>query len=121
MSASRVARGLSGLWLPFYEASKNPTPLHFIRVCIDYISFLPLLKILQTFVSSILRPLPTEVNAPLFPTTSHVCVQIEQTRLELLTWIRKRSSVVICQEKGFDPLEKWASKENIDRKVQFSL
>ncbi|KIM37117.1 hypothetical protein M413DRAFT_31068 [Hebeloma cylindrosporum] len=47
----------------------------------------------QTLVSSILlRPHPTEVNAPLLPATSHVRVQ----------------------EKGFDPLEGWALEEISD-------
>ena len=121
VSASRTARGLSGLWLLFCEASKNPTPLHFTRYAL-VISFLLVLKIvLQTLVSSfLLRPHPTEVNAPLLPATSHVRVQVEQARLELLKWIGKRW-LVIRQEKGFDPLEGWAMKEISDRTPQFPL
>ncbi|KAF8954514.1 hypothetical protein BDZ97DRAFT_1928178 [Flammula alnicola] len=68
----------------------------------------------QTLVSSILlRPHPTEVNAPLLPATSHVRVQVEQARLELLKWIGKRW-LAIRQERGFDPLEGWALKEISD-------
>ena len=61
--------------------------------------------VLQTLVSFILlRPHPTEVNTPLLPAISHVRVQVEQARLELLKWIGKRW-LVIRQEKGFDFLE----------------
>ncbi|KAF8881150.1 hypothetical protein CPB84DRAFT_1851646 [Gymnopilus junonius] len=69
---------------------------------------------LFTLVSSILlRPHPTEPTATLLAATSHVRVQVEQTRLELLKWIGKRW-LVIRQEKGFDPLEGWALKEISD-------
>jgi hypothetical protein len=117
ISASWTARGLSGLWLLFCEASKNPTPLHFTRYAL-IISFLLVAEnVLQTLVSFILlRPHSTEVNAPLLPATSHVRVQVEETRLELLKWIGK-PWLVIRQETGFDPLEGWALKEVGDRKL----
>ncbi|KAF8155388.1 hypothetical protein B0H34DRAFT_798582 [Crassisporium funariophilum] len=68
----------------------------------------------QTLVSSILlRPHPTEVNAPMLSATSHIRVQVEQTRLELLKWIGKRW-LAIRQERGFDALEGWALKEISD-------
>ncbi|TFK37914.1 hypothetical protein BDQ12DRAFT_631641 [Crucibulum laeve] len=68
----------------------------------------------QTLVSAILlRPHPTEPNAPLLSATSHIRVQVEQARLELLKWIGKRW-IGIRQEKGFDPLEGWALKEISD-------
>lgn len=68
----------------------------------------------QTLVSSILlRPHPTEANAPLLSATSHIRVQVEQTRLELLKWIGKRW-IAIRQERGFDPLDGWALKEISD-------
>ena len=66
----------------------------------------------------LLRPHPTDVNAPLLPATSHVRVQVEQTRLELLKWIGKRW-LAIRQERGFDPLEGWALKEISDRTFSF--
>ena len=46
--------------------------------------------------------------------TSHVRVQVEQTRLELLKRIGK-PWFGIRQERGFDPLEGWALKEISDR------
>ncbi|KAF8992744.1 hypothetical protein BDQ17DRAFT_1432200 [Cyathus striatus] len=70
----------------------------------------------QTLVSSILlRPHPTEPNSPLLSATSHIRVQVEQTRLELLKWISKRW-LQIRQERGFDVphLEGWALKEISD-------
>jgi hypothetical protein len=87
------------------------------QVCFDY--FLPsrVKNVLQTLVSSILlRPPPTKVNAPLLPATSHVHVQVEEARLELLKWIGKRW-LVIRQERGFDPLEGWALTEISDRSL----
>ena len=39
--------------------------------------------------SILLRPHPTDVTAPLLPATSHIRVQVEQTRFELLKWIGK--------------------------------
>ena len=66
----------------------------------------------------LLRPHPTDVNAPLLLATSHVRVQVEQTRLELLKWIGKRC-LAICQERAFDPLEGWALKDISDRTFSF--
>ncbi|KAF9477702.1 hypothetical protein BDN70DRAFT_994783 [Pholiota conissans] len=68
----------------------------------------------QTLVSAILlRPHPTEANAPLLSATSHIRVQVEQTRLELLKWIGKRW-LSVRQERGFDALEGWSLKEISD-------
>ncbi|KAH9478923.1 hypothetical protein JR316_0009386 [Psilocybe cubensis] len=68
----------------------------------------------QTLVSSILlRPHPTDVTAPMLPVTSHVHVQVEQTRVELLRWIGKHW-LEVRMEKGFDVLEGWALKEISD-------
>ncbi|KAF9521830.1 hypothetical protein CPB83DRAFT_801138 [Crepidotus variabilis] len=68
----------------------------------------------QTLVSSILlRPHPTEVNAPLLTATSHIRIQVEQTRVELLKWIGKRW-LAIRQDRGFDGLEGWAATEISD-------
>ena len=50
------------------------------------------------------------LTRPLLPATSHVRVQGEQTRVELLKWIGKRW-FGIRQERGFDPLEGWALKD----------
>ncbi|RDB30179.1 hypothetical protein Hypma_012352 [Hypsizygus marmoreus] len=68
----------------------------------------------QTLVSSILlRPHPTETNAPMLSSTSHIRVQVEQARVDLLKWIGKRW-LGIRQEGGFDDLEGWALKEISD-------
>ncbi|KAF8872095.1 hypothetical protein BD779DRAFT_1791307 [Infundibulicybe gibba] len=69
----------------------------------------------QTLVSSILlRPHPIEANAPMLSSTSHIRVQVEQSRMDLLHWISKRS-LGIRQEDAFDELEGWAIKEISDR------
>ncbi|KAG6848735.1 hypothetical protein H0H93_014541, partial [Arthromyces matolae] len=68
----------------------------------------------QILVSSILlRPHPTEADAPMLSSTSHVRVQVEQARVDLLRWIGKRW-LGIRQEGGFDQLEGWALKEISD-------
>ncbi|KAF9553521.1 hypothetical protein CPC08DRAFT_226217 [Agrocybe pediades] len=68
----------------------------------------------QTLVSSILlRPHPNDTNEPFLPTTSHIHVQVEQVRIELLKWIGKRW-LDIRQQNGFDPLEDWTLKEISD-------
>ena len=104
VSASRMPRGSSGLWLLFCEASKDPTPLHFTKYAlIMIISFLLVLKCphrLSYRPSS--SALITEVNAPLLPPPSHVRVQVERARLEFLKWIGKRC-LVIRQEKALAP------------------
>ncbi|KAG5731816.1 hypothetical protein E4T56_gene4262, partial [Termitomyces sp. T112] len=67
-----------------------------------------------TLVSSILlRPHTTETDAPMLSPTSHVRVQVEQARVDLLKWIGKRW-LGIRQEGGFDQLEGWALKEISD-------
>jgi len=63
----------------------------------------------------LLRPHPTEVDAPHLPATSHIRVQVEQTRLELLKWIGHKW-LAIRHDRGFDPLDGWALKEISDRK-----
>jgi hypothetical protein len=87
------------------RGGKEPNAPSLYQVCLGFFRSFSLLNFLQTLVSSnLLRPHPTEVNAPLLPATSQVRVQVEQTRLELLKWIGKRW-LVIRQEKGFEPLE----------------
>lgn len=54
----------------------------------------------------------------MLPAISHIRVQVEETRLELLTWIAKRW-LVVRQERGFDALEGWALKEISDRTSSF--
>ncbi|KAF5375735.1 hypothetical protein D9615_009407 [Tricholomella constricta] len=67
-----------------------------------------------TLVSSILlRPHLTETDAPMLSSTSHIRVQVEQARVDLLKWIGKRW-LGIRQEGGFDELEGWALKEISD-------
>ena len=61
--------------------------------------------------SIVLRPHPTDVNAPLLLATSPIRSQLEQTRLGLLKWIGKRW-LGIRQEHPFDALERWALKKD---------
>lgn len=42
--------------------------------------------------------------------TSHIRVQVEQTRLDVLRWLKKRW-MGVKQECGFDGLDSWAIKE----------
>ncbi|KAG5642183.1 hypothetical protein DXG03_003446 [Asterophora parasitica] len=68
----------------------------------------------STLVSSILlRPHATDTDAPMLSSTSHIRVQVEQARIDLLKWIGKRW-LQIRQEGGFDELEGWALKEISD-------
>jgi hypothetical protein len=46
----------------------------------------------------------------MLPTTSLVRQRVEETRVELLRWMKKRW-VVIRMEGGFDKLDGWALKE----------
>jgi hypothetical protein len=84
--------------------------------CVFFFFFLAFL-VNYTIASSssiLLRPHPTDVNAPLLPATSQVRVQVKQTRLELLRWIGRRW-LGIRQERGLNVLEGWALKEISDR------
>ncbi|SJL11404.1 uncharacterized protein ARMOST_14807 [Armillaria ostoyae] len=68
----------------------------------------------QTLVSNILlRPHPTENDQAMLPGTSHVRVQVEQTRLDVLSWLRKRW-LGVRNEGGFEDIEGWAIKEISD-------
>lgn len=42
--------------------------------------------------------------------TSHVRVQVEQTRMDVIRWLRRRW-LGVKQEGGFNDLEHWAIKE----------
>ncbi|KAG9313653.1 hypothetical protein JVU11DRAFT_5985 [Chiua virens] len=65
----------------------------------------------QTLVSSILlRPHATETDATMLPQTSQIRTQVEEARVDLLRWIRKRW-MGVRQEGGFDSLEGWSIKE----------
>ena len=81
------------------------------QVC--FLSFHPseILTQLQTLVSSILlRPHATDTDATMLPSTSHIRVQVEDTRMDLLKWLKKKW-VGVQQEGGFNDLEGWAVKE----------
>ncbi|TCD60035.1 hypothetical protein EIP91_010856 [Steccherinum ochraceum] len=74
----------------------------------------------QTLVSSILlRPHPTETDATMLSSTSHIRVQVEQTRMDIIRWLRKRW-VGVKQEGGFDNLDGWALKE-ISHEIEVPL
>lgn len=65
----------------------------------------------QILVSSILlKPHPTEAGETMLSSTSHIRVQVEQTRMDVLNWLRRRW-IGVRQEGGFDSLEGWAIKE----------
>ncbi|KAI0067016.1 hypothetical protein BV25DRAFT_1270103 [Artomyces pyxidatus] len=65
----------------------------------------------QVIVSSILlRPHATDPNATKLSATSQIRVQVEEARVELLKWMRKRW-IAVRQEGGFDGLDGWALKE----------
>ena len=71
----------------------------------------------QALVSSILlRPHPTDPNATMLPPTSLIRHRVEETRVELLRWMKKRW-VSIRMEGGFDNLDSWALKEISHGKV----
>lgn len=66
---------------------------------------------MQVLVSSILlRPHATDVDATMLTPTSHIRVQVEETRMDILRWLRRRW-MGVRQEGGFNDLEGWAVKE----------
>ena len=65
----------------------------------------------QALVSSILlRPHALDPNDTMLSSTSLIRQRVEDTRVELLKWMKKRW-VSIRMEGGFDNLEPWALKE----------
>ncbi|KAJ8520850.1 hypothetical protein ONZ45_g2358 [Pleurotus djamor] len=67
-----------------------------------------------TLVSAVLLALhPTEPDQPMLSDTSHIRVQVDETRMDVLRYIKKRW-LSIRQEGGFDQLDGWALKEIAD-------
>ncbi|EIW78740.1 hypothetical protein CONPUDRAFT_167664 [Coniophora puteana RWD-64-598 SS2] len=65
----------------------------------------------QTLISSILlRTQEGDVDSPMLSKTSQVRVQVDETRADVLRWMRKRW-MGIRQEGGFDGLETWTLSE----------
>ncbi|KAI0739276.1 hypothetical protein C8Q80DRAFT_1112299 [Daedaleopsis nitida] len=65
----------------------------------------------QAVVDSVLlRPHPADPEAALLSSTSHVRVQAEQARMDIVRYIRRRW-LTIKQDGGFAGLEPWAAKE----------
>jgi hypothetical protein len=65
----------------------------------------------QTLVSSILlRPHLTDPSQTMLSSTSHIRVQVEQTRTDIVRWLKRRW-MGVKQECGFDTLDPWALKE----------
>lgn len=60
--------------------------------------------------SILLKQHATESGETMLSSTSHVRVQVEQTRMDVLRWLRRRW-INVKQEGGFDTLEGWALKE----------
>ena len=74
-------------------------------------SSIPLIYHNQALVSSVLlRPHASDPNVTMLPPTSLVRHKVEETRVELLRWMKKRW-VAIRMEGGFDRLDGWALKE----------
>ncbi|KAI9451958.1 hypothetical protein F5148DRAFT_528064 [Russula earlei] len=68
-------------------------------------------RLYQALVSSILlRPHPSDPNATMLSPTSLIRQRVEDTRVELLRWMKKRW-VSIRMEGGFENLDPWALKE----------
>ncbi|KAI0001219.1 hypothetical protein BJV77DRAFT_1155627 [Russula vinacea] len=68
-------------------------------------------RLYQVLVSSILlRPHASDPNATMLSPTSVIRQRVEDTRIELLRWMKKRW-VSIRMEGGFDNLDSWALKE----------
>ncbi|TDL16162.1 hypothetical protein BD410DRAFT_902200 [Rickenella mellea] len=67
----------------------------------------------QVLVSQILlRPNPENVNEPLLGRTSHVRVQIEQMRGDILAWMKKgKRWTGVVASGGFEGMEGWAVAE----------
>ncbi|KAI8969757.1 hypothetical protein BD414DRAFT_255022 [Trametes punicea] len=65
----------------------------------------------QALVDSVLlRPHPTDPEAAMLSSTSHIRVQVEQARMDIIRYIRRRW-VTIRQEDGFAGLAPWAAQE----------
>ena len=60
--------------------------------------------------SVLLRPHPNDPEAALLSSTSHVRVQTEQARMDIVRYIRRRW-LTIKQDDGFAGMEGWAAKE----------
>jgi hypothetical protein len=61
-------------------------------------------------VSILLHPHASDPNATMLVPTSLIRQKVEETRVELLRWMKKRW-VAIRMEGGFDNLDSWALKE----------
>ncbi|KAI0002559.1 hypothetical protein BJV74DRAFT_882177 [Russula compacta] len=68
-------------------------------------------RLYQALVSSVLlRPCASDPSATMLSPTSLIRQRVEDTRVELLKWMKKRW-VPIRMEGGFDHLDSWALKE----------
>ncbi|KAF9495471.1 hypothetical protein BDN71DRAFT_1488902 [Pleurotus eryngii] len=63
-----------------------------------------------TLVSAVLHLHPTEQDQVMLSETSHIRIQVDDTRMDVLRYIKKRW-LTIRQDSGFDQLEGWAVKE----------
>jgi hypothetical protein len=69
-----------------------------------------MLMFAQTLVNILLRPHLTDEDAAMLSTTSHIRVQVEDARADLIRYIRKRW-MGMHQQGGFDGLEGSVIKE----------
>lgn len=92
-------------------SEKNAAALYQVRLVYFFEPSREAEDIHQTVVSSVLiRPHPSQPDAPMLSSTSHIRVQAEQTRLDIVRWLRRRW-LGVKQEGGFNDLEQWALNE----------
>lgn len=74
----------------------------------------------QTLVSSILlRPHPTNTSATLLPNNSPVRLRVEETRMEVIRWLKKHW-INVRMVGGFDHLQTWSLTE-IGHELEISI
>ncbi|KAG1855670.1 hypothetical protein DFJ58DRAFT_880560 [Suillus subalutaceus] len=76
-------------------------------------------RVAWSLVNILLRPHPTDEDAAMLSATSHIRVQVEDARADLIRYIRKRWTGT-RQQGGFDGLEGWAIKE-ISQELEVSV
>jgi len=69
------------------------------------------LMALQVVSSILLRPHTTDMDATMLSSTSTIRVQVEEARVDIPRWLRKRW-VGVRQEGGFKPLKGGQSKRS---------
>ncbi|KAG8859862.1 hypothetical protein FRB91_006288 [Serendipita sp. 411] len=77
-------------------------------------------RVYQTLVSSVLlRPNPSDASTTILPTNSPVRARVEETRMEIIRWLRKHWMNVKLAG-GFDSLQTWSLTE-IGHELEISV